>query len=478
MAATRHDEVMRPLLTSRPRVVAASAAVALAGAFLGILLGGHTVHSVGPFESRFSLSPAVRGDTVVQISPLGTVRVDSHDGPLRLNVSLDQLRQDEAERLVRDPSQIADVGAQADTDVRNALGVLALRTGLAALLGAFVLALLVFRSWRRAALTAITALALVAAAGGVAVLSWDPEALREPTYSGLLTNAPAIVGDARDIATQFDVYQRELAKLVTNVSRLYTAASSLPTYQPDTSTVRVLHVSDIHLNPAAWEVIRSIVKQFKIGVIVDSGDLTDHGSLPEAGFADAIAGLGAPYVWIRGNHDSPSTQAAVARQRGATVLDGTEATVNGIVFAGIGDPRFTPDRGNRDTEREERDVVRSGETLAGKARNFPRTPDIMVVHDPKSAPPLAGLAPLVLAGHTHKRSTRSLGDGTTLLVQGSTGGAGLRALERAAPAPLECSVLYLATGSSLLRAYDNITVGGLGESTVNISRTVIPQTIK
>ncbi len=436
------------------------------------------MHDVGPFESSFSLSPTVTGDTVVAISPLGTLQVDSHDGPLRLNVSLDQLRQAEAEKLVRDPTLIAGVGADADRDVRNALGVLALRAGLAALLGAFLLGMLVFRSWRRALLTALTAVALVAGTGGAAALSWDPEALREPTYSGLLTNAPAIVGDARDVAAQFDVYQRELAKLVTNVSRLYTAASTLPTYQADTSTVRVLHVSDIHINPAGWEVIRSIVAQFKISVIVDSGDLTDRGSQPEAGFADAIPTLGAPYVWVRGNHDSASTQAAVARQRGATVLDGTAATVNGIVFAGIGDPRFTPDREDRDKDQEAKDVVAAGEELAEKARGFSRSADIMVVHDPKAAPPLAGLTPLVLAGHTHKRSVRGLGDGTTMLVQGSTGGAGLRALERAKPAPLELSVLYLDADSLLLQAHDDITVGGLGESTVTISRTVIPQAIK
>lgn len=472
-----HDGVMRPWLTSRSRVLVASAAVAVCGAALGVLLAGHAVHDVGPFESRFSLTPTATGDTVIEIAPLGTLQVDSHDGPLRLNVRLDQLRQADAEKLVRDPSLIQEVGAQADRDVRNALGVLALRAGLAAILGAFLLGLLVFRSLRRAVLTAVTSVALVAATGGIAALSWDPASLREPTYTGLLTNAPAIVGDARDVATQFDVYQRELAKLVTNVSRLYAAASTLPTYQPDTSTVRVLHVSDIHLNPAAWEVIRSIVRQFKIGVIVDSGDLTDHGSAPEAGFADAIAKLGAPYVWVRGNHDSSTIQTAVARQPNAVVLDGSEATVNGIVFGGIGDPRFTPDRGNRDESQEAEGVAGAGEELAAKVRDFSRTPDILVVHDPKMAAPLAGLAPLVLAGHTHKRAMRKLGDGTTLLEQGSTGGAGLRALERDKPTPLECSVLYLDADSLLLQAYDDVTVGGLGESTVTISRTVIPQGI-
>ena len=40
-------------------------------------------------------------------------------------------------------------------------------------------------------------------------------------------------------------------------------ALDLPAYQPDPSTIRVLFVSDLHLNPASWDVIRSVAKQFQ-----------------------------------------------------------------------------------------------------------------------------------------------------------------------------------------------------------------------
>jgi hypothetical protein len=78
----------------------------------------------------------------------------------------------------------------------------------------------------------------------------------------------------------------------------------------------------------------------------------------------------------------------------------------------------------------------------------------------------------VLAGHTHRPSAETT-DGTTLLVQGSTGGAGLRALEGDEPTDITLSVLYLDRTTGLLQAYDAITVGGLGLNDARISRRVV-----
>jgi hypothetical protein len=97
-----------------------------------------------------------------------------------------------------------------------------------------------------------------------------------------------------------------------------------------------------------------------------------------------------------------------------------------------------------------------------------------MVHDPKEAPPLDGEVPLILAGHTHNRAVSVLDGGTRLMVEGSTGGAGLRALQGEYPEPLTCTVLYFDADTGLLRAYDEITLGGLGQSEVTIQRTVVP----
>lgn len=87
------------------------------------------------------------------------------------------------------------------------------------------------------------------------------------------------------------------------------------------------------------------MKQYEIDVIIDSGDTMDHGSAAENGFLDPIRDLGAPYVWVRGNHDSKVTQAYLEKFRNVRVLDnGRTVNVAGLGSCGTGDASFTPDR--------------------------------------------------------------------------------------------------------------------------------------
>jgi hypothetical protein len=59
-------------------------------------------------------------------------------------------------------------------------------------------------------------------------------------------------------------------------------------------------------------------------------------------------------------------------------------------------------------------------------------------------------------------------------VEGSTGGAGLRGLENDEPTPLSLSVLYFDENQDL-KAYDDIQLGGTGQSQVTMQRKVIGQ---
>jgi predicted phosphodiesterase len=266
------------------------------------------------------------------------------------------------------------------------------------------------------------------------------------------------------------------------VSRIYTTVSTLPVYQPAPGTTSVLHVSDLHLNPTAWSMIRTVVEQFGIDVVVDTGDITDWGSEPEQSYVASISLLKVPYVYIRGNHDSAVTAAAVAQQSNAVVLDDKVATVAGLTFAGIGDPRFTPDKetspaGSGNSKQTAERVIGSGEQLATTIKAADRPVDIGLVHDPASAVALTGTCPLVLAGHTHQREVSMLapvpgGMPTRLMVEGSTGGAGLRGLEDEEPLPLAMSVLYFDE-NKVLQAYDDIRVGGTGQAQVTLERKVI-----
>ncbi|QPP07963.1 metallophosphoesterase [Streptomyces bathyalis] len=452
-------------------------ATTLAGAWLGLLIVGGIDAPVGPMDTKMALRPSLTGGTKVNVSPLGALELRSHAAPLRLDVDVDQLDQQRASALVDHPERLEGLESEITSDVQKGTGDLALRSAVAVVVGAGVLGLAVYRRPRRALAASGLALALLAVSGAAAYATWNPKSVLEPKFSGLLASAPSVVGNARSIVTDFDIYQRELARLVTNVTKLYEATSTLPAYEPDPSTTRVLHVSDIHLNPAAWQIIKSLVEQYEIDAIIDTGDTMDHGTSAENGFLEPVTDLGAPYIWVRGNHDSAETQKAfekLAKKKDSNVHvldDGVPLNVAGLRLAGWGDPQFTPDRSVKPQgdPRERKEGRRLA--LALRAQKAADTPvDIAVSHNPVLVKQTDGLVPLALAGHTHQRTQERLPRHTRLMIEGSTGGGGLRAVEKEKPQKVSASVLYLGRDDGKLQAWDEITLGGLGLTTAEVTR--------
>lgn len=463
--------------------------VGLVGAVLGLLLGSRTVVDVGPFDAQLSLSPSATGDTSVFIPPLGSLHLDTHDGPARLTIQLGALDQARTQSMITDPGGITRATEEVADDV--VAGVIRVGFGGlgAAVLGAMLLAALVFRDVRRVAWAGGLALAVMAGSVAVAGATFRVNAVEEPRYEGLLVNAPALVGDVRRIADDYQRYTEQLQHLVTNATELYTVASTLDGFPPDASMTRILHVSDLHLNPSAWPIMRTVVEQYGVEMIIDTGDITDWGTGAESElYVSSVRLMRVPYVYVRGNHDSEGvTQAAVAEASNAIVLDDQVVSVAGLTVAGIGDPRFTPDqRTGPHTEDEaattRQPVVDAGAELAATVRAYAEPVDLAAVHDPLAAEPLDGLVPVVLAGHTHERRVglvvpptegEPVPGGTMLMVQGSTGGAGLRGLQGETPEPLALSVLYFDQEARQLVAYDDITVGGHGLSEATVQRHLV-----
>ncbi|MFH8241603.1 metallophosphoesterase [Streptomyces sp. NPDC018321] len=463
----------RPRPRSSPWTRAAGlVSVVLLGAWLGLLVVGDVRVPVGPMDTTMTLRPSVSGGTKINVSPLGALRLDSHVAPVRLDVNVDQLDPERATALVDHPERLSGLQDEVARDVERGTLDLAVRSCVAVVTGATALGLAVYRRPRRALAAGGLALTLLVASGGTAYATWNPDSVLEPKFSGLLSSAPSLVGDARSIVTEFDVYQKELARLVTNVTKLYDATSTLPAYQPDPTTIRVLHVSDIHLNPASWKIIASLVEQYQVNVIVDSGDTMDHGTAAENGFLDPIEDLGAPYVWVRGNHDSRVTQKYLQGLKNVHVLDdGRARTVAGLRFAGIGDPQYTPDRSKPDGAEASQELAGARLASALRDQRAAGTPvDIAVAHEPSAAREVDGEVPLVLAGHLHREDMEVMEYGTRLRIEGSTGGSGLRAVEGEYPDPIQASILYLDRDSRRLQAWDEIELGGLGLTTAEVSR--------
>ncbi len=480
--------VDRPAGTRRSLRLAATVLLALLGAFVGALVAPSAGADLGPLALVVSVRPSLDPGVAVALPPVGDVRFDTHRAPVAVQASVRSVDLDAARRLVASPGALAQLQLTAP-DVVRAAALRALGSALlAALAGAVLLAVLAWRSWRGAVTGVATLLTTTLVLGGLTALTFDGARLSQPRFTGLLSSAPYVQRRTTTLAERLEGYRSGLSDFVQSVTTLYALGDRLQTFDPrqGADVVTVLHISDLHLNPLGFDLTSRLVRQFKVDAIVDSGDISTWGSTAEQGFVGRIGGLGAPYVFVRGNHDSSGVAAAVARQRGAVVLDGQVRTVAGLRIAGIADPRTTPAEGPGDTIGKDA-VAESVTRLASVIEQYDQTHEgapvqLAVVHDPTRLATLQGTVPLVLAGHLHRRDV-SVTDGTRVMVEGSTGGAGvtsagLERLTEGTPVPLEATLLYLRRSgedAGRLLAYDQVTVGGLGLTSVSIDRTVVDE---
>ncbi|WP_167581056.1 metallophosphoesterase family protein [Kineococcus rubinsiae] len=470
--------------------------VTTAGAGIGFTLAPGTTTYVGPLQTEVRVHPSLQPGVQVDLPPVGEVSFDTHAAPVLVTANITSVDLDAATRLVRSPQQLLALELTVTDTIRAAtLRAVAYSAG-SGLAGALLAGVVVYRARRRALQTLATCLVVVLGTGGATAATFDPAALSQPRFTGLLSRAPYVVSSARSAVERLESYRSGLSDLVTSVSTLYAVSANLPVLgdaQAGAGTglgedvTTVLHISDLHLNPLGFDLAKSLVGQFGVQAVVDTGDITTWGSAAESSYLGRIPGLGVPYVFVRGNHDSSQTQAAVAAE-GATVLDGGQtAEVAGLRFAGTGDPVFTPDgEGSQATGSAERVQEQSNRRLAEAVEDWdaahPDDPvDVALVHDPSGLAPLRGRVPLVLAGHLHKRSVTLDASGTRTMVEGSTGGAGvtsagLNRLADGKPVPLQATLLYFGTtgaDAGRLVAYDEVTVGGLGLASVSLERTVL-----
>ena len=232
--------------------VTAIVAVAVAGAWIGIMLGGAIRTNVGPVELGMRAEPSWAGETVVDAHPFGTLLFDTHNAPVNLRITLENINPDRAKAILLDARFSDRLPALLEKELGDGVRTLVLRAALCGLAGGLIATLIVFRR-PGAALAGLLSVAVLIAGTGVAIaLTFRPDSVVEPKYTGLLAGAPSLVGNAESIVTKFESYRVQLAKLVNNVSQLYDTVSVLPVYDADPTSIRVLHVSDIHLSPIAW----------------------------------------------------------------------------------------------------------------------------------------------------------------------------------------------------------------------------------
>src|SRR5206468_7884486 len=245
-------------------------------------------------------------------------------------------------------------------------------------------------------------------------------AFEEPRFTGTLERAPdlleAVQKQGRSLAelrSKYEVAAERLAEVVT--------LASAPNPDPRAGSVTILHVSDIHSNPLGVEFAAQLAGRFHADAVLDTGDLTSFGQPVEARIGQLLSGIGRPWLFVPGNHDSPEVRASMASVPNVVVLDQRVQTVGDVSILGWGDPTFTP--GSLMTNELAR-KLQLAQSPKVAARVEEADPDVLAVHNTDLATASAGHVPLVLAGHNHRRSTRSI-RGTLELTVGSTGATGL-----------------------------------------------------
>ena len=447
-------------------------AVSILATTSGIMLFGMSTSDIGPLKTEVRFIPAITGGSVIDLGLLGEIHFDSHIGPLRVDVEVRSMSATTAGDIVAS-EELEEFPQDAAKDLRKALLITGINAAAGGLAVSLLASWLIYRKKREVLTVVGTSMVLLATVCGLMSMTYNPSAILEPRYRGLVASVPTLIGDVQDIAENFDRYRSQLDKLLLNVSKLFESGMNLPSYDAGNNTVKLLHVSDLHLNPQGMDMIHILVKQFGIDVVVDTGDISDHGTSVEDPYLAEITRVNAPYVFVRGNHDSMHTEDVIRSKSNAIVLDNSDiVTIAGLTFSGVGDPRFTPDKSTpKIAEKAVVDLVAAmAATIKGKGV------DIALVHDATATTPLKDRVALILSGHTHKRETVRLSDVTTLMVSGSTGGGGLRALSGDKPAPLEATIIHISKTTRRVVAWDEITMGGLGSATVQVTRH-LPKTL-
>ena len=424
----------------------------VAGGLAAVALVPPAHRTVGPGEMSLRAVPSLHGTSSLSLPPLGEVTASTHRAPLRVELRVDRIDVESLQSVLGADEPEETLRADVEHDLGPLLRAFALRTVIAAVIGGVVAgALLPRRAAHRFAVATGSSMAIALVLLGWSWLSYDSAAFSHARFTGPLARAPAILDAAqRRIDGLADLRDR-VKVLSRQVSGIYAAVERDPV-KVDTT---ILHVSDIHSNPLGLEIVTQLARSFDVDAVLDTGDLTSFGNPLEGRITSLLDDVPVPYYFVPGNHDSPENRAAIANTQGVTIVDDEIVDIGGVRVLGFADPTFTAD--NSITTKQG-DRIRTLDAGRVTDRVRQRHPDLLAVHDLRHGSESAGLVPVIVSGHLHKRAQRVV-HGTLELVVGSTGATGLGAFTVETGLPYEAELLRFH-GRRLV-AIDYVTLDGV-----------------
>lgn len=453
--------------------------LAVIGAVIMLNLLGTVSLLIKPLTIDLAVDVTYPGSTVLRIPPIGSIRaITHHYVPVQLtltltNIDLDSLRQiafaDDVDTTVALTGFFRQYLTKAVVQVLLQLSGIC---GLGGLIGIYVGGR---RRWYEllGGFLLGCVFALVVFTG--TYYSYDINAFAKPTYQGIIQAAPWMINLIQEGLVKVDELGEQIQKLAANLYAVFNQIENLKDIGVLAADLLVLHVSDIHNHPVAFDFIDQVVSNFPIDFIIDTGDLTDWGTPLEAEIVKRIEQLGLTYVFISGNHDAPDVLTKLEQTDNVVILSSEPQWIHGISIAGWADPsaeNYSPQNAS----------LAELSQIAAEINQFywqhPQPPLIFAVHNYRIAAQLEpGLFPVVLCGHNHVQSVQQVGD-TVYINAGTTGAAGIRGLQTTETSPFSLAILYFAqnpdTAEYHLIAVDSIQVEGL-RSSFSLDRVFINQ---
>lgn len=414
-------------------------------------------------KTCFSLS----GGTIINVPPVGKLFLKTHHAPWQFIFTLDAIDFTKLEKQFNSLPVKEEWLTTLQQETLRTILKLFLLVAITGLFGGFI----TLRIMRIEPFTKhfsygmLGSLMMILVLIVTTVITYDSNAAQSPQYQGVLASAPWAMNLVTMGLDNIEIIGDNLKKISRDLPRLFKQAAQIKNIGDLQFDLSVLHVSDIHNNPAAFEFIAELVNNFKIEFIIDTGDLTDYGTPLEAEIIKEISKIKIPYIFIPGNHDSPLIIDKLKKVPSVKVLEQGSIKVSGLQLTGLADPASLSY--NSDLAPDE-EYLKAADTLYQTVGELVKFPNMIAVHNLKLAKKLIGQVPLILHGHDHQyrltaESKHVINDA------GTTGAAGLRGLTEEG-VPYSATILYWKqnpSGEMILKALDSIKINGaIGKLTI------------
>jgi len=418
------------------------------GVFAMWQFGGMSIQAQGlVFTVR--MAPSVHGQTILVIPPFGEVVANTHRGPTEINVSLEKIETNgfvaKLEKMPSAEKYVSDV----KNDLARQIKIFYLRQFIVGMLGALTAMALLWRLRPLRILKySIPAGILLSIFIASSFYNYDYHAFSEPEFRGTMKMAPKVMEVVGDTLSDFEKLKGQTDVVVGNIKDLFSGVDELADLnhpEGNDGSVVVLLVSDLHTNPVGVEFMRSIAKQFDVDMLINAGDLSDMGTLPEASLISEIEGLGVPQVIVSGNHDTDEIMALFEESPSIHVADKETLEIMGLKVFGWPDNLGSAQEVEYPDEKVKKAALEQQAQEIRAAVAQQGTPDIIVVHNESVAANSLDLAPLVVTGHTHSAKLLSK-NGHVVINPGTVGAAGFRGLSSKAEVPYSAAVVYYKLG--------------------------------